>query len=73
MILQGKVPVSDERGEMRCFELNCCRILMVVLTLSGAVARSLGAEEMFVPLFTRMRMGRRKKRKKTGRSMEEDD
>ena len=46
---------------------------MVVLTLSGAVARLLGAEEMIVPLFTRMRMGRRKKRKRTGRSMEEDD
>ena len=73
MIPQGKAPVSDEKGEMRCFELDCCRILMVVLTLSGAVARLLGAEEMIVPLFTRRRMGRRKKRNRTGRSMEEDD
>ena len=36
MIPQGKAPVSDEREEMRCFELDCCRIIMVVLTLSGA-------------------------------------
>ena len=28
MIPQGKAPVSDEKGEMRCFELDCGSILI---------------------------------------------
>ena len=69
---RSHVPADSETSSAPAVASGRERLLSAMIP-QGKAPVSDEREEMIVPLFTRMRMGRRKKRKKTGRSMEEDD
>ena len=69
---RSHVPGDSETSSAPAVASGRERLLSAMIP-QGKAPVSDEREEMIVPLFTRMRMGRRKKRKKMGRSMEEDD